>query len=375
MSEFRRGLGYKRDKKDTRDYKMKVSRAEIEALPPAVILNDVTPVEDQGSLGSCTGNAGDNVFKLRDSIVMNHFFNGSRLALYYWAREIDGDVNDDAGSELRTMAQVLANKGVPPETGWPYIISRFAIKPPSNVDAEAKKSTATKYYRVDGSTPQETLTNIKAAISTAYPVMFGFDVYTSFMNTGSEGTMPAPAGKLEGGHAVTVIGYDDNHKNSWCGDGALFIKNSWGLTWGTANAHNPAGYFWMPYNYVLTENDHVGDAWEIIDESDFIIPPTPTPVGGTEMIINAVRGTDDKLWYQIRSKGVWSKWASLEGIVTSDPDVQKDDETGEYCVTVRGEDAASWHIYYKDGKWSDWESSGGQIKENGDLIIVDGVPS
>ena len=90
--------------------------------------------------------------------------------------------------------------------------------------------------------------------------------------------MPAPAGKLEGGHAVTVIGYDDNHKNPWCGNGALFIKNSWGLAWGTANAHNPAGYFWMPYTYVLKASNGVGDAWEVIDESDFMNPIPVDPV-------------------------------------------------------------------------------------------------
>lgn len=265
--------GYKRDHKDERDYLMTVSRREIETLPPSAILNDKTPVEDQGNLGSCTGNAGDNAFKIRDLLVTGDFFNGSRLALYYWAREIDGDVSEDNGSELRTMAQVLAKKGVPPETDWPYITSKFAIKPPANVDADAAKSVATKYYRVDGNTPTETLNNIKAAISTNYPVMFGFDVYNNFFDIDSSGNMPMGAGGLAGGHAVCVVGYDDTHANIDGSKGALFIKNSWGSGWG-AN-----GYFWMPYNYVIIANDNVGDAWEIIDESDFVpVPPIPNPV-------------------------------------------------------------------------------------------------
>jgi len=275
---FTRGLGYKKDIPDARDYKMRVSRAEIETLPSTVILDDKTPVEDQGGLGSCVPNAGDNVFKLRDYIVTGNFFNGARLALYFWCREIDGTINSDEGSYLRTMAKVLADKGVPPEKLWPYIESKFRTKPPASVETEAIKSHADTYYRVDGDTPTETLTNIKAAIASTYPVMFGFNVYTSFMNTGSMGNMPAPAGKLEGGHAVTVIGYDDNHKNSWCGAGALFIKNSWGLAWGTANAHNPAGYFWMPYAYVLKASNDVGDAWEVIDESDFMDPIPIDPI-------------------------------------------------------------------------------------------------
>lgn len=271
--QFRRGLGYRRDKPDPRDYKMRVSREEIATLPPAVILNDKTPVEDQGSLGSCVGNAGDNVFKLRDFLVTNDYFNGSRLALYYWDREMDGSVNEDAGSYLRTMAAVLAKKGVPPETLWPYIESRFATKPSANVDAEAIKCTCTKYYRVDGNTPTETLNNIKAAISTSYPVMFGFDVYNNFFNISPDGNMPMGAGGLAGGHAVCVTGYDDTHANIDGSRGALYIKNSWGTGWGAK------GYFWMPYNYVIKASDNVGDAWEVIDESDFVIPspPTPTP--------------------------------------------------------------------------------------------------
>jgi C1A family cysteine protease len=207
---------------------------------------------------------------------MGHFFNGSRLALYYWAREMDGSQNEDAGSYLRTMAAVLAKKGVPLETLWPYVESRFATKPPANVDAEAIKSTCTKYYRVDGSTPTETLNNIKAAISTSYPVMFGFNVYKNFFNIGVDGNMPMGAGDLAGGHAVSVQGYNDTHANIDGSNGALFIKNSWGTGWGAK------GYFWMPYNYVIKANNDVGDAWEIIDESDFVTPPTPptppTPV-------------------------------------------------------------------------------------------------
>lgn len=284
--KFRRGLGYRKDKPDERDYKMKVSKREIAALPPTVILNDKTPVEDQGNLGSCTANAGDNAFKLRDFIKTGTFVNGSRLALYYWAREFDGSTGSDEGSYLRTMAKVLADKGVPPETMWPYIESKFKDKPTPIVETEAIKCHCDTYYRVDGSTPTETLNNIRAAISTQYPVMLGFNVYNNFYDIGSDGDMPDGAGKLAGGHAVTVTGYDDTHTNLDNSKGALWIKNSWGTDWGKN------GFFWMPYNVVLDRNDDVGDAWEIIDESDWLNPPNPPSPEPTtcEIIMNFLRG-------------------------------------------------------------------------------------
>jgi len=273
---FTRGLGYKKDIPDARDYKMRVSRAEIETLPPTVILNDKTPVLDQGGLGSCVANAGDNVFKLRDYIVTGNFSNGSRLALYYWDREVDGTINSDEGSYLRTMAKVLADKGVPPEKLWPYIESKYKTRPPTSVDTEAIKSHADTYYRVDGDTATETLTNIKAAIASQYPVMLGFTVYNNFFNIGASGDMPTGAGGIAGGHAVTVVGYDDTHTNLDGSKGALFIKNSWGAGWGAK------GYFWMPYKVVIKASNDVGDAWEIIDESDFMNPipvdPDPDPI-------------------------------------------------------------------------------------------------
>ena len=272
---FQRGLGYKKDIPDARDYKMKVSMRELATLPPAVILNDKTPVEDQGNLGSCVANAGDNTFKLRDFIVTGNFFNGSRLALYYWDREADGTVDSDGGSYLRTMATVLADKGVPPEKLWPYVESKFKTKPPASVESEAIKSHADTYYRVDGETPQETLTNIKAAIASYYPVMLGFTVYNNFFNIDSSGNMPMGAGGIAGGHAVTVTGYDDTHSNLDGSNGALFIKNSWGPGWGAK------GYFWMPYMIVIKASSDVSDAWEIIDESDFMNPIPVDPVDPT----------------------------------------------------------------------------------------------
>ena len=55
IGEFRRGLGYIPDKPDSRDYLFVARPETVAALPPSALLNDQTPVEDQGNLGSWNG--------------------------------------------------------------------------------------------------------------------------------------------------------------------------------------------------------------------------------------------------------------------------------------------------------------------------------
>ena len=48
---------WKRDTKDTRDFKF-TPKLNLASLPPRVDLRaNCSPVEDQGNIGSCTGNA------------------------------------------------------------------------------------------------------------------------------------------------------------------------------------------------------------------------------------------------------------------------------------------------------------------------------
>ena len=68
-------------------------------------------------------------------------------------------------------------------------------------------------------------------------------VYSSFMSpdVSRTGDVPLPNRKTEtllGGHAVTIVSYDDTTRK-------FGLMNSWGEDWGNK------GYFTLPYNYVL----------------------------------------------------------------------------------------------------------------------------
>jgi hypothetical protein len=78
------------------------------------------------------------------------------------------------------------------------------------------------------------------------------------------------------------------------------------------------------------------------------------------------RGTDDALWHiwqQAPHAGPWSAWASLGGLITSDP-AAIDNSDGRLEVFARGTDDALWHIWQTAphaGPWSAWASLGGLI--------------
>jgi C1A family cysteine protease len=85
------------------------------------------------------------------------------------------------------------------------------------------------------------------------PFLAGLEVYESWFtnNVKKRGLIPLP-GKNEsyqGGHAVCIVGYDDDRK--------LFkFKNSWGAIWGNR------GYGYLPYDYMKR---YCVDAWSATD--------------------------------------------------------------------------------------------------------------
>ena len=235
---------------DTPDYRDLTYAAPAATLPPKADLRpQCPPVYNQGNLGSCTGNsiAGAIQFeRMKQDLTPN--FVPSRLFIYYNERVIEGTVSSDNGAAIRDGIKTVATLGACPEPQWPYVISKFAVKPPAKAYKSALTDRAVQYQRVSRSLDQ-----MKGCLASGYPFVFGFSVYDSFESAAVAKTgvvpMPKPSEKLRGGHAVLAVGYDDS-------SGRFTVRNSWGASWGMA------GYFTMPYEY-LTNGGLSDDFWTI----------------------------------------------------------------------------------------------------------------
>ncbi len=233
------GYGWNRDLPDGRDLMYAAPVEVVAKLPETVDLRPQCPdVYDQGQLGSCTANAIGAALQF-DQIKQQlpEPFTPSRLFIYYNERVIEGTVQSDSGAQIRDGVKSVHKRGAPPETDWPYDITKFSEKPTEQSFVDGRKNQAILYQRL---TP--TLSQLKGCLASGFPFVFGFTVYESFESqaVAQSGHVPMPKAHEQqlGGHAVLAVGYQES-------DQTFVVRNSWGPDWGIK------GYFTMPYPYLL----------------------------------------------------------------------------------------------------------------------------
>jgi C1A family cysteine protease len=248
------GYGWVPDLPDQRDFLYGALRKAPRALPASTDLrNHCSPVENQGNLGSCTGNALAGAVEFLERKDGVAFENVSRLFIYYNERVIEHTVSQDAGAMIRDGIKSLVKQGVCAETRWPYVVSKFAVKPSAGCYKEALTHQVVAYARL------LTLQDMRACLADGYPFVFGITVYDSFESSqvAKTGVVPMPKSseKVLGGHAIMAVGYNDIQKR-------FLIRNSWGTGWGMK------GYFTIPYDYVGNRN-LADDFWTIRKQNKF----------------------------------------------------------------------------------------------------------
>lgn len=260
IQNFQYVLNYKKDPPDERDYKFenkyKTFSNMIAKLPAKVDHTPLmSPVRDQGQLGSCVGFAVTAMKEWQETVEHKEevsegktdhregkVYDLSEAWVYWNAKKIDPWPGEE-GTSIRYAMKVLNRLGVPTEQGWPYDDVNIG-EPKSWATLVARWSYVAEYWSISS------LSELKLALSKS-PVPIGVPCFEEIFFVGNDGIVKYPSNpnNIYGGHAICAVGYDDNKK-------LVKFKNSWGKFWGDG------GYGYLPYTYI---RDFLWDAWTCTD--------------------------------------------------------------------------------------------------------------
>jgi C1A family cysteine protease len=205
-----------------RKFEELVSAKNLKLGTGDVDLSQYCVAMNQYSLESCTGNATCEGLEILENIATGRSTLLSRLFTYAMARTIEGTLNQDAGSHVRTCFETLSLMGVCEEALWPYDLTQVCVSPSMLAQQQAVGHKVDGYYRITSMGDQR-LTDIQTALYNKLPVVIGTDVGADFENANATtGPLGPPATSL-GGHALVIVGFVG---------GNYVIKNSWGTGWG-----------------------------------------------------------------------------------------------------------------------------------------------
>jgi C1A family cysteine protease len=228
--------------------------------------NYVTPVRDQRSCGSCWAFAATAALESKALITFNWPGTNLDLSEQIVVSCTDPLHNNCNGGSPGAASSFLVNTGTNLESCYPYTATNGSC---SLACSNWQDST----YKIDGwsyvsSGSAPTADTLKNAIYANGPIMATFDVYNDFFSY-HNGVYSYTTGKLAGGHAVLIVGWNDL-------DNAFIVKNSWGTGWGES------GYFRIAYSeltgttkfgrYSYAYGNALGSA------GADTTPPTPNPM-------------------------------------------------------------------------------------------------
>ena len=206
---------------------------------------------NQSRTGSCVANAVVKAMEIRRVIVEGKqaHHDLSRLALYYWTREIQrrhDPTKDDRGTRINRACDAARKYGVPLESKWPFIPELVFTRPTDKVMEGAVKIGA--HYRINR-IPRRRSKEVIRALRMGYPVVFGCATGENWHNYRAGDVLgPVKRKDRRGRHATVLVGWD----------GENFIgENSWGPFWGDRGFYRASPS--------LIENWHSNDFWVIID--------------------------------------------------------------------------------------------------------------
>lgn len=184
--------------------------------------NWVTPILDQGNCGSCVAFASIGTLETQYRIASG--IPGYNVRLSAESLFACGGGGCNFGWFPSAAAEYLQRTGVPDEACQPYTegvtgedaqCKESCLNSPQKIIKIASYGTPTRYAK--------DIDSVKQALQSG-PLVTTLSVYADFMSYGS-GVYKHVSGDFLGGHAVSIVGYDDTKR-------AFIIRNSWGTEWG-----------------------------------------------------------------------------------------------------------------------------------------------
>ncbi len=242
-------FGWLKDPEDKQD--LLFSYAPLQSAPTRLNLVEKFPlIYNQLQTNSCVANSVGMAFMVQLLQQKEKFFTPSRLFIYYNARHLDNPNSiSDSGTYLRSGIKSVATYGACDESIWKFDSGKVNQKPYKSlkydpyISAEGKQ--VQRYERVPKSRD-----GVKRALLDGSAVVFGLYLCNNFHTQLEKNNyvFQKPDGPIVSGHALTLIGWDDDKQ-------AFNVRNSWGKKWGLD------GHFWLPYE--ILESNNADDLWKI----------------------------------------------------------------------------------------------------------------
>ncbi len=218
------------------------------ANPPSVSnLVGLPPIGNQGSQGSCVGWAYAYYCLTHQVAAANGFWDTTIPSHQYSPAFVYNQINygEDTGSFHSDASLLLNDFGCATMSTMPYSSSDYITWPSEAAYSESMnyQTTNRNWDNLYTDSDLEVLRTYIADGNTAVTSILTRTAFYGFDSVNNIYTTSHASGDLGGGHAVCVVGYDDN-KATTDGPGAFLLVNSWGTSWGDN------GFWWMSYEAI-----------------------------------------------------------------------------------------------------------------------------